>query len=116
MTWLLLTAASDRLIMMIGPSGLLLVVPPHLFAVPVSVRWVGLQKKYTELNLGCETIIFLQGHILSTTSGDALTLSKHCHVNYSTLLTLTQEATGIRTGQMNWDLFHTLRNISFALL
>jgi hypothetical protein len=30
--------------MMIGPSGLLLVVP-HLFAVPVSVLWLGLQKK-----------------------------------------------------------------------
>jgi hypothetical protein len=28
---------------MIGPSGLLLVVP-HVFAVPVSVLWVGLQK------------------------------------------------------------------------
>jgi hypothetical protein len=42
MIWLLL-GASDRLIMMIGPSGLLLVIP-HLFAVRVSVLWVGLQK------------------------------------------------------------------------
>ncbi len=40
-----LTAASvsDWPIIMIGPGGLLLVVP-HLFAVPVSVLLVGLQK------------------------------------------------------------------------
>jgi hypothetical protein len=33
--------------MMIRPGGLLLLVPPpHLFAVPVSVLLVGLQKEY----------------------------------------------------------------------
>jgi hypothetical protein len=37
---------------MIGPGGLLLVVP-HLFAVPVSVLLVGLQKEYIT-KLGCE--------------------------------------------------------------
>jgi len=42
----LLLHVSDWPIIMIGPGGLLLVVP-HLFAVPVSVLWVGLQ-------LGCE--------------------------------------------------------------
>jgi hypothetical protein len=42
MIWLLVTV-SDWPIIMIGPGGLLLVVP-HLFAVPVSVLWVGLQK------------------------------------------------------------------------
>jgi hypothetical protein len=35
---------SDGLDSLIGPSGLLLVVC-HLFAVPVSVSWVGLEKK-----------------------------------------------------------------------
>jgi hypothetical protein len=53
---------------MIGPSGLLLVIP-HIFAVPVSV---GLQKSTYITKLGCEKI-FLQGHILST-AGDALRL------------------------------------------
>jgi hypothetical protein len=37
---------------MIGPDGLLLVIP-HIFAVPVSVLLVGLPKKYTT-KLGCE--------------------------------------------------------------
>ncbi len=46
--------------MMIGPGGLLLVLP-LLFAVPVSVLWVGLQKS----KLGCEES-FLEGHVLST--------------------------------------------------
>jgi hypothetical protein len=54
-------SASDWPIVMIGPGDLLLLAP-HLFAVPVSVLWVGLQKMYIT-NLG---------HILSTT-GDALT-------------------------------------------
>jgi len=36
---------------MIGPGDLLLLAP-HLFAVPVSVLWVGLQKMYIT-NLGC---------------------------------------------------------------
>jgi hypothetical protein len=36
-------SVSDWRIIMIGPGGLLLVVP-HLFAVLVSVLWVGLQK------------------------------------------------------------------------
>jgi hypothetical protein len=40
--WLLVTV-SDWSIIMIGPGGLLLVFR-HLFAVPVSVLWVGLQK------------------------------------------------------------------------
>jgi hypothetical protein len=39
----LLLSVSDWPIIMIGPSGLLLVVS-HLFAVPVSVLLVGLQK------------------------------------------------------------------------
>jgi len=48
--------------MMIGPGGLLLVVsPPHLFAVPVSVLWVGLQKEYVT-KLGCEKIFFAASH------------------------------------------------------
>jgi hypothetical protein len=34
---------SDLPIIMIGPGGLLLVVS-HLFAIPASVLWVGLQK------------------------------------------------------------------------
>jgi hypothetical protein len=53
---------------MIGPGGLVLVVP-HLFAVPISVLWVGLQKsKY--LNLDVKNI-FAGSHRLST-PGDAL--------------------------------------------
>jgi len=36
-------SVSDWHIIMIGPGGLLLVVP-HLFTIPVSVWWVGLQK------------------------------------------------------------------------
>jgi hypothetical protein len=36
---------------MIGPSGLLLVVS-HLFAIPILVLWVGLEKK--KKKLGCE--------------------------------------------------------------
>ncbi len=36
-------SVSDWSIIMIGPGGLLLVVP-QLFVVPVSVLWVGLQK------------------------------------------------------------------------
>jgi hypothetical protein len=55
MTWLLLTASSDRLIMMIGPSGLLLVVPPPI-CCPSFSSVGGVAKKYIELNLGCETI------------------------------------------------------------
>jgi hypothetical protein len=35
---------SDWLDSLIGPSGLLLVVS-HVYAVPVSVLWVGLEKK-----------------------------------------------------------------------
>jgi hypothetical protein len=39
---------------MIRPGGLLLVVPPHLFAVvPASVLWVGVAKEYVT-KLGCE--------------------------------------------------------------
>jgi len=51
---------------MIRPCGLLLVVP-HLFAVPVSVLWVGLQKS-TLLNLDVKNIFIL------STAGGALTL------------------------------------------
>jgi len=47
---------------MIGPDGLLLVVP-HLFVVPVLVA-----KEYMT-KLGCE-FFFSQAHILSTTGGD----------------------------------------------
>jgi hypothetical protein len=76
MIWLLLTHCfrSPRLIMMIGPSGLLLVVPPRPLAYLLfefQFWWVGLQEKYIT-KLGCENI-FLQAHILSTT-GDALIL------------------------------------------
>jgi hypothetical protein len=42
MIWLLLSV-SDWPIIMIGPGGLQLVVS-HLFAVPDTVLWVGLQK------------------------------------------------------------------------
>jgi hypothetical protein len=38
---------------MIGPGGLLLVV----FAVPVSVLWVGLKKKEKKLNLDVKNIL-----------------------------------------------------------
>ncbi len=48
----LLLTVSDWLIVMIGPGGLLLVAP-HLFAVPDSVLWVRLQEKYIT-KLGCE--------------------------------------------------------------
>jgi hypothetical protein len=48
----LVLSVSDWPIIMIGPGGLLLVVP-HLFAVPVSVLLVGLQKEYIT-KLGCE--------------------------------------------------------------
>jgi len=37
-------------IILIGPGGLLLVVP-HLFAVPVSVLWVGLTEKKLKLDV-----------------------------------------------------------------
>ncbi len=50
-------------IIMIRPGGLLLVVP-HLFAVPVSVLWVGFAK---------ENRILAGSHILST-AGDALSI------------------------------------------
>jgi len=50
----LLLNVSDWLIIMIGPRGLLLVVA-HLFAVPFSLLWVGLQKS-TQLNLDVKTI------------------------------------------------------------
>jgi hypothetical protein len=35
--------AAAQPITMIGPGGLLLVIP-HLFAAPVSILWMGLQK------------------------------------------------------------------------
>jgi hypothetical protein len=54
---------------MIGPGGLLLLVP-HLFAVPVSVLWVGLQKSTYITKLGCEKY-FPRVRILST-AGEAL--------------------------------------------
>jgi hypothetical protein len=41
--------------MMIGPDGLLLVVP-LLFAVPVSVLWVGLQKSKQLSNLDVKNL------------------------------------------------------------
>jgi hypothetical protein len=58
--WQLLSV-SNRSIIMIGPSGLLLVVP-HIYALPVSVLWLGLQK------INNKTWMW---KILSTT-GDAL--------------------------------------------
>jgi hypothetical protein len=42
---LLLLGNYDWLIIIIGPGGLLLVIPStHLFAVPVSILWAGFQK------------------------------------------------------------------------
>jgi hypothetical protein len=52
------------MLIMIGPGGLLLVVP-HLFAVLLSVLWAGLQIS-VQLNLDVKKKPFLQGHILST--------------------------------------------------
>jgi hypothetical protein len=43
----------------------------HLFEVPILVSWVGLEKS-KELKLDVQ-ICFGQGHISSTTAGDALT-------------------------------------------
>jgi hypothetical protein len=40
----LLLHVSDQSIIMIGPGGLLLVVS-HLFAIPVEILWLGLEKK-----------------------------------------------------------------------
>jgi hypothetical protein len=45
-------SVSDWPIIIIRPGGLLLVVP-CLFAVPVSVLWVGVAKEYIT-KLGCE--------------------------------------------------------------
>ncbi len=53
---------------MIGPGGLLLVVP-HVYAVPISVLLVELRKKTAKLRHLNFTI---QSYILSTTIGDAL--------------------------------------------
>jgi hypothetical protein len=58
---------------MIGPRGLLLVVA-HLFAVPVSLLWVVLQKS-TQLNLDVKTI--LAGSYTESPTGDALTTITH---------------------------------------
>jgi hypothetical protein len=52
MIWLLVSV-SDWPIILIRPGGLLLVVP-HLFAVPVSVLSMGLQKSKYLYKLGCE--------------------------------------------------------------
>jgi len=71
--WLLFPV-SDWVDSLIGPSGLLLVVSPHLLAVPISVLWVGLEKKLVRKTWMWE--IFLQSHILSVTV-DA-TQSVHC--------------------------------------
>jgi hypothetical protein len=66
---------------MIDPGGLLLVVP-HLFAVPVSVLLVGLQKS-TLLNLDVKNIL--------STAGDALiSLSYDTSLNYDTCPTIVQ--------------------------
>ncbi len=48
---------------LIGPEGGLLFVVPHLFVVPVSVLWVGLEKKFRTINLDvknnfCRVIIY----------------------------------------------------------
>ncbi len=56
------------------PGGLLLVVPTHLQFLFQSYGW-GCKKQITKL--GCEEI-FLQRHILSTTSGDALSTYQCC--------------------------------------
>ncbi len=57
---------------LIGPGGLLFVVP-YLFAVPVSVLWVGLEKRF-KTKLGCEKY-FCRVMLLST-AGDALRVRK----------------------------------------
>ncbi len=64
----LLLPVSDRPTIMIGAGGLLLVVS-HLFAVPVFILWVGLEKSI-KLNLDVRNILL--GQILST-AGVALT-------------------------------------------
>jgi hypothetical protein len=46
----LLPASSDWVDSLIGPSGLLLVIS-HVLAVPISVLWVGLEKKVSKYNL-----------------------------------------------------------------
>jgi hypothetical protein len=48
----LVLSVSNLPIIMIRPGGLLLVVP-HLFALPVSVLWFGVAKEYI-IKLGCE--------------------------------------------------------------
>jgi hypothetical protein len=55
-------------VFLIGPGGLLLVVPCRFAADPVSVLLVGFAKEYIT-KLGCEKY-FSQSHMLSTT-GDA---------------------------------------------
>ncbi len=65
----LLLSVSDWPIIMIRPGGLLLVVP-HLFAVPVSVLWVGLAKEYIT-KLGCEKY-FHRVAYCALTAGEAL--------------------------------------------
>ncbi len=71
-------SVSDWPIIMIHPGGLLLVVP-HLFAVPVLVLQVGLLKS-TELYLDVKNIS--HGHILSTT-GDALSPPPRSEFHFS---------------------------------
>ncbi len=70
MIWLLFIAA-DWPIMLIGPGGLLLVIP-YLFALPLSVFMGGVENRKKETKTWMWKL-FLQGQILSTT-GNALTL------------------------------------------
>jgi hypothetical protein len=99
--WLLLSA-SDRLIMMIGPSGLLLVVP-HLPMCCLSFSFMGgVVKKYIT-KLGCETYFC---KVTYSAPLEMLLHSKHCHVNYSTLLNLAG-GNWNWNWTMNWDFSHT---------
>jgi hypothetical protein len=69
-----LFSISDWSIIMIGPGGLLLVVPsPTYSAIPISVLggWGGVAKKIKRTKLWCEKY-FCKGPLLSTTAGDAL--------------------------------------------
>ncbi len=58
---------------LIGPSGLLLVVP-YLFAVPVSVLMSGVEQKTNKVTKTWMWKLFLQSYILSTIGNALLTL------------------------------------------
>ncbi len=68
--------------LMVGPCGLLLVVS-HLFDVPGSVLWVGLQKRVKKLKLGCEKTICAGSHTehhWSKLSVPIMIIANHCKI------------------------------------